>query len=113
MLGWLVTKRLSLLLVVLTLGCHKSVLDEASEQSVTALIGKWTVLSTNSGAGEQNGNGAVLAITRNELALLSASGQRLKMGDIGRVDSSKIPNEIDLHHAGDIGMGIYQLNGDE
>src|SRR5438309_8784616 len=91
---------LSTLAILTATACSlKPVTDDASNQALAPLIGKWAI------GGSKD---IILEITRTELAMQRPSGERLKMGDIVRVDASRTPNEINLHNNGDVGLGIYQ-----
>jgi uncharacterized protein (TIGR03067 family) len=75
------------------------------------LIGKWVVVSIDSGAGPAAKEGFHLDITAATITFVAPNGATKTMGHIHRIDPTSNPKQIDLRNGSDIGLGIYELDG--
>jgi len=76
------------------------------------LIGTWSVVSIDHGAGPDPKAGFHLAITDTEITFLAPNGATKTMGQLHRIDPMATPCEIDLRNGNSVGFGIYELVGD-
>jgi uncharacterized protein (TIGR03067 family) len=76
------------------------------------LIGSWSIVSIDRGAGPDRKRGFHLEITDTEFTFIAPNGARKAMGQIRRIDPMVMPREIDLRHRNAVVFGIYELDGD-
>ncbi|MHB0958920.1 MAG: DUF2314 domain-containing protein [Pirellulaceae bacterium] len=76
------------------------------------LIGTWSVVSIDVGAGADPKSGFQLEVTKTAIRFVAPNGSTKTMGQIHRIDPTATPCEIDLQNNGLIGLGIYELDGD-
>jgi uncharacterized protein (TIGR03067 family) len=76
------------------------------------LIGNWSIVSIDRGAGPDRKHGFHLEITDTELTFIAPSGTRKTLGQIHRIDPVVKPREIDLRNGHAVGFGIYEIDGD-
>ncbi len=76
------------------------------------LIGSWSIVSIDRGAGPDRKRGFHLEITDTEITFIAPNGTRKTMGQIHRIAPVVKPREIDLQNGHAVGFGIYELDGD-
>lgn len=76
------------------------------------LIGTWSVVSIDRGAGPDPKPGFHIAITDTEVTFVAPNGATKTMGQLHRIDTTATPREIDLRNGNSVGFGIYELDGD-
>ncbi|MFO7904904.1 MAG: DUF2314 domain-containing protein, partial [Pirellulaceae bacterium] len=76
------------------------------------LMGTWSVVSIDRGAGPDPKPGFHLTITDTEITFLAPNGATKTMGHLHRIDPKAIPREIDLRNGNSVGFGLYELDGD-
>ncbi len=76
------------------------------------LIGTWSVVSIDHGAGPKPQPGFSLEVTSSEITFVAPNGATKTMGQIHRIDPAATPREIDLQNDDTVGLGIYELDGD-
>jgi uncharacterized protein (TIGR03067 family) len=81
-------------------------------KSEAGIEGTWNIVTMDSGGGPKPSPGIQMVISRDRLSLRAPSGDTKLMGDVARLDSAKSPGEIDLRNQGEVGYGIFALEGD-
>lgn len=75
------------------------------------MLGIWSKVSIDKGAGLQLQAGFGFEVTSEEIYFIAPNGEKMLMGQIHRIDSAASPCEIDLKNENMIGLGIYELTG--
>lgn len=97
----------------LALLAGSSVTGDDGKKEPEKLTGTWKLVSMDNGKGATETDGFKLVITDKSIEFRAPGGATKKMGDIGRIDGSAKPAQIDLKNGTDTGLGIYELKGDD
>jgi uncharacterized protein (TIGR03067 family) len=98
---------------VLVLVAGASLADEGDKKALEKLVGTWNIVSRDDGSGAKKMDGFKLVVSDKSIEFRAPNGATKKMGDIGRVDGSAKPAQIDLKNGTETGAGIYELSGDD
>ena len=76
------------------------------------LIGRWTLISIDSGEGPRAKEGFHLDLTGATITFVAPNGTTNTMGQLHRIDPATQPKQLDLQNGDNIAFGIYHLEGD-
>jgi uncharacterized protein (TIGR03067 family) len=86
--------------------------EDGAKKDLAKLVGTWKLVSMDDGKGAKETDGFQIVISEKRLEFRAPNGKKKTMGEIGRIDGSEKPAQIDLKNGNESGLGIYELDGD-